>query len=305
MSDLNERPMVMVLRHHDGMTADALDTEYENGVADVLAYLGGDSVIVARNRHLPGRLSGRSRQIDVLVTGSLFGSGAATMVVDCKRYSKKLDVNAVGTFVSLVEDVGADIGLLVTTVGVTSAAREYAANVRGIRLDILSLQELAAWAPRGTINFDYAVPSGMFDEAVRAARRAGFRVVPVEVEPWRREAGVGLSAFQHTGTTSPSGDVQEAARESLLAALSAVGVSDPVPLGNGLAIQGGTPAYRWLDVTLDGRPIGLKILAADEKEVESGLDSMADEMFRGTLRESLDVVRPEGWPTPPMFPNWS
>jgi Restriction endonuclease len=52
---------------------------------------------------------GKQRQIDVKVTGALFGSGRATMVVDCKRYAKSIDVNHVGAFVGLVEDVGADL----------------------------------------------------------------------------------------------------------------------------------------------------------------------------------------------------
>ena len=117
------------------MTADALDTEYENGVADVLAYLAGEAAIVERNIRMPGNRSGKRRQIDVKVTGALFGSGDATMVVDCKRYTKPIDVNHVGAFVALVEDVGADIGLLVSTVGISPAAQQYAGNVRGIRLN--------------------------------------------------------------------------------------------------------------------------------------------------------------------------
>src|SRR5262249_49971708 len=107
------------------MTVDALDTEYESGVADVLAYLAGDAATVERNVRMPGKMSGTRRQIDVRVTGALFGSGTAVMVVDCKRYSKPIDVNHVGTFVGLVEDVGADIGLLVSTVGISPAAQHF------------------------------------------------------------------------------------------------------------------------------------------------------------------------------------
>ena len=60
--------------------------DYENGVADVLAYLAGESATVRRNVRLPSRSAGRPRQIDVLVTGRIFGMADATLVVDCKRW---------------------------------------------------------------------------------------------------------------------------------------------------------------------------------------------------------------------------
>ena len=236
------------------MSTDALDTEYENGVADVLAFLANGAATVERNVLMPGAKSSTARQIDVRVTGRVFGMGSATMVVDCKRYKDPLDVNDVGKFIGLVDDVGADIGLLVTTVGASDAAREYAKNVRGIRLDILSADALAAWSSQGTVNFDYAVPVPLGREAMRSARRAGFRVRTIDVDEWRHLDGhLGLSAFRHFGVPNPSGEVQAEARERLLAALRKVGVADPFGMGNGVVIGGGTPAHRYLDVTLPVR----------------------------------------------------
>jgi hypothetical protein len=284
--------------------ADALDTEYENGVADVLAYLAGGAAQVERNVRMPGKKSGKPRQIDVKVTGALLGSGNATMVVDCKRYTKPIDVNHVGTFVGLVEDVGADIGLLVSTVGISPAAQEYANNVRGIRLDILSVEHLAAWSPRGTAHFDYAVPSDLYPEAVRAARRAGFRVRPVKVDEWRGDVGVGLSAFRHFGVLSPSGEQQTEAREQLLAALRRAGVAEPVGLGNGIVTGGGTPGHRWLEVSVAGVPAGLKVLVSSEEDIVTQLETAVTELFPGVPRNQLDVIRPEVWPIPTMFPRW-
>lgn len=80
------------------MVADALDSDYENGVADVLAHLAGESAVVERNVRMIGKRSGKCRQIDVRVIGTIFGSGSATMIVDCKRYAKPIDVNHVGMF---------------------------------------------------------------------------------------------------------------------------------------------------------------------------------------------------------------
>jgi len=287
----------------DSVIADALDTEYENGVADVLAYLAGDAAGVRRNVRMLGMKSGKRRQIDVKVTGTLFGSGDATMIVDCKRYTKPVDVNHVGTFVGLVEDVGADIGLLVTTVGVSPAAQQYANNVRGMRLNVLPIEHLAAWSPRGTVHFDYAVPQEVYAEAVRAVRRAGFRVRPVEVGEWRGDVGAGFSAFRHFGVLSPSGEDQAQARERLEKALHQVGVSEPVGLGGGVVAAGGTPSHRWLEVSVAGIPAGLKVLASSDEEITAQLEHLVT-LFEGIPRDRLDVIRPDVWPIPTMFPGW-
>jgi hypothetical protein len=287
-----------------GMAADALDTEYENGVADVLAYLARDAASVQRNIRLPGKKSGKRRQIDVLVSGSIFGSDWATMVVDCKRYAKPIDVNHVGAFVALVEDVAADIGLLVSTVGISEAAQHYADNVRGIRLKVISLGELDEWTPCGTVHFDYAVRDDLYSEALRVARRVGFRARPIEVEPWRGDCGLGLRLFRHFGVLSPSGDQQAEACDALLKAWKRIGVLQPVGLGSGITVSGGTPNHRWLEVSLAGDPIGLKVLASSEGEIAEQLDRVVSALPPGVVRSQLDVVRPEIWPIPTMFPPW-
>jgi hypothetical protein len=63
--------------------------DYENGVADVLAFLVGDAASVERNVRLPGRRSSRSRQIDIVVKGSFFGLTDGLMIVDCKRRARQ------------------------------------------------------------------------------------------------------------------------------------------------------------------------------------------------------------------------
>jgi Restriction endonuclease len=285
------------------MTSEALDTEYENGVADVLAFLAAGDATVDRNVHMPGYKSGVKRQIDVRVTGRIFGVGDATMVVDCKRYTTPLDVNDVATFVGLVEDVVADIGLMVTTTGASPAARALAKNSRGIRLDILSVEELARWSPKGTVNFDYAVPESLYAEARRSARRAGFRVRLVDVDEWRNLQGhVGLSAFRHFGVANPSVDVQAKAREHLCEVLRLAGVTEPFGMQSGVVINGGTPAHRYLDVTFAGEKIGIRILVASETDITAHLDALAES--HGFPRGVLDVIRPEVWPIPAMF-SWS
>jgi len=285
------------------MSADALDTEYENAVADVLAAVMGDRATVGRNVKLPGYKTKRTRQIDVLVQSDLFGSGDAMMVVDCKRYAKPVDINTIGAFVALIDDVNADMGLLVCTHGATKAAQVYARSLRGIRLSVMGLDTLAAWRPAGTVEFVYAVPSDMLAEATRETRRVGFRVRYEDVAEFHGLPGhTGLSAYRHFGTRSPSGEVQAEARERLEAALRRVGVDPTHTLSGGVTIDGGTPSHRWLPVTLDGILVGLTILAATEDDVERQLNAVL--AFTAVPRERLDVVRPDGWPFPRVFPNW-
>lgn len=288
------------------MPAEALDTEYENGVADILAYVAGDAAVVERNVKMQGFKSGKKRQIDVKVSGTVFGARGATMVVDCKRYAKPVDVNNVGMFVGLVEDVCADIGLLVTTVGISQAALRYAQKVRGIQLEILPLEELAAWSPRGTVHFDYAVPTDLYSDAIRAVRRAGFRVRPVDLAEREDVEGLGLSAFKHLGNQSPTGELQVAAREAIEAALRRIGAEDFISLGNGVVIGGGTPAHRHLDVTIDGESLNLKVLVSSEEDISAQLDVVHASVLRGTVsRDRLDVRRPDIWPISTPFPRWS
>lgn len=285
------------------MATHGLDSEYENGVADVLAAILGDQATVERNVHLQGRLSGRSRQIDIAVEGPVFGGGSMIMIVDCKRYAKPVDVKTVEEFIGLVSDVGADFGLLVTTEGISTAGRLRAQAERGIKLDLLPVDLLEQWMPQGTVTFEYAVPSELFVDAARAARRAGFRVRQTNVADDRElPTHQGLSAYRHFGVKSPSVGEQVSAREQLLRALTGAGVAEPVALGSGITIGGGTPAHRYLEVAVRGEPTGLKVLVASEEDIDKELLSVAE--WVGLSRESLDVIRPDVWPVPLRFPNW-
>jgi hypothetical protein len=192
----------------------------------------------------------------------------------------------------------------VSTEGISPAAQHYADNVRGIRLDMLSVEQLAAWSPRGTVHVDYAVPGEVYSAAVRAVRRAGFRVGPVKVEEWRGDVGVGFTAFRHFGVLSPSGQQRAEARERLLAALRRVGVAEPVNMEHGVVMGGGTPSHRWLEVTMAGIPTGAKVLVSSEEEIAAQLNALVPSFFEGVLREQLDVIRPDAWPIPTMFPRW-
>lgn len=102
------------------------------------------------NVHLLGNLSGVKRQIDILIEAEIGGNKFLT-VVDAKMYNKPIDVKDVEEFLGLVKDVGAHRGLMVTTIGYSTAALERAhRDVADIELDVMSLEEFKAFqAPIG------------------------------------------------------------------------------------------------------------------------------------------------------------
>ena len=127
---------------------------YEKQIYEKLkAHVAADAEVTfdeGGTQRLPGHLSETDRQIDVIVRGHFADlPDVHTMIVDCKCFSKKIDVKDVEAFIGLVEDVNADFGLLVTRNGFSKAARTRSAAVRGIVLDIVPLDdELAVWLPR-------------------------------------------------------------------------------------------------------------------------------------------------------------
>lgn len=274
--------------------------DYENGVADVLAFLADGSATVVRDVRLPGARSGRSRQIDVLVRGRIFGTADMTMVVDCKRRKTPVNVRAIESFIGMVEDVGAGIGMIVTSSGSTAAARTRASAERGIHLEMLALHELAQWSPPGTLTVTYGIPIPRVAETERALRGAGFRVTPDSAfEPQEGECIV--CALRHTGERNPSCEAQAEQLRAARAAMVAIGV--PIRhIAHGVTMSGGTPAHRWLEVLAREVPTGLKILAASEDEAEAELDHLAASLAHsGISRSELSVRAPAGWPVAQMF----
>lgn len=283
---------------------DALDSEYENGIADVLSYLAKDSAVVERNVRLPGRRSGALRQVDVVCRGRIFGMADAVMAVDCKRWKTPLDVADVGAFLDLVEDVAADVGLLVTNKGASPAALRRAREARAVRVEVLSIEDLSAWRPRGTVIVEYSIPSEALANATRSLRRAGYRVATATTEP-RRDGDMVISAFRHWGSATASLESQRRHKEEVEGALRAAGVAEPIHVSLALPLQGGTPAHRWLEVTLRGHPIGLKILADDDAEARRQLTFVREHLNylspSGVPGESLGYLKPEDWPVSQMF----
>ena len=84
---------------------------------------------ILHNQYLPGRKSGRKRQIDVLVKDKI-GQYEIQIVIDCKDYKKPANVKSVEEFSGLLNDVGAQKGVLVCPAGFSKAAKTRAEGLQ-------------------------------------------------------------------------------------------------------------------------------------------------------------------------------
>ena len=71
---------------------------------------------VLHNVKLPGRSSNEDRQIDVLVREKV-GQYDINIIIECKDHKRPIDVKGVEEFAGLLNDVGAQKGVLVCPKG--------------------------------------------------------------------------------------------------------------------------------------------------------------------------------------------
>lgn len=76
---------------------------------------------VTTNEKITGKISQRSRQIDICIRGNIGGENVL-IIVECKKWNRKPDVKAVEAFAGVKRDVGAHIGIMVSTAGFSKAA---------------------------------------------------------------------------------------------------------------------------------------------------------------------------------------
>jgi hypothetical protein len=93
---------------------------------------------VIRDHKVIGK-SGVARQIDVWVTGSVAGY-EINLAIECKFHKAKVDINLVDSFIGMLQDIGVDKGVFVTSKGFTAGAAGRA-KAAGIVLKIISLED--------------------------------------------------------------------------------------------------------------------------------------------------------------------
>ena len=107
--------------------------EFEELITKIQTQLAPNAEVL-HDQQLPGRKSGRSRQIDVLVRDKI-GQYDILIIIDCKDYKRPVDVKHVEAFYGLLDDVGAQKGVLVCPAGFTKTAKSRA---EGLQIDLFS-----------------------------------------------------------------------------------------------------------------------------------------------------------------------
>jgi len=112
---------------------------YEAYVAGAMAQRF-PGVAVRRDVHVLGRHSQVERQIDILVDVE------GLIAVECKCYTRPVDVKHVESYLSMLDDLGVRAGILVTTAGYSKAALSRAKNdPRNIDLQIVHPDRLSEY----------------------------------------------------------------------------------------------------------------------------------------------------------------
>ncbi|WP_083863316.1 restriction endonuclease [Nocardia exalbida] len=108
--------------------ANRLWERYELSVRELLAAIDPGSE-VSHNVIVAGQLSGVKRQLDVLARGMVVGVDI-TVVVECKRHQRPVDIGTMDRFIGKLLDVGADRGILYSYSGFTNSAVQRAIGAK-------------------------------------------------------------------------------------------------------------------------------------------------------------------------------
>jgi hypothetical protein len=95
------------------------------------------NAIVTWNDHLMGKNSGQPRQIDVSIKHKI-ANHDLLIAIQTKDYSKPADVNVVGEFSAVLQDIRANKGILICKSGFTSSAKQLAQN---LGIDLCNLHD--------------------------------------------------------------------------------------------------------------------------------------------------------------------
>lgn len=117
--------------------------EYEDQIFGKLSREFPDHKIL-EDQMVRGRFSGIDRQVDIVVRREVIGHEIAA-VVDCKLFSRNVDVGDVDQFAGFVSDLNAEIGIIITNVGHSRAALQRARNDRGLRIHVVEFEHLETY----------------------------------------------------------------------------------------------------------------------------------------------------------------
>jgi hypothetical protein len=189
------------------------------------------------------------------------------LVIDCKCLGRRIDVKTVESFIGLVQDAGADRGLLVTTKGASEAARRRD-HAGTLDLEVVTLDQLVSWSPRDTVGTTVAIAASEVERATTLLEKAGLRV---------RHAGrcgdeAEIEVFRHYPGSGSDANVQASHHNRVYDTLGRAAIPHRT-VSTGVTIDGGTPAHRWIPVAQT--PAGpLKVLASSQAELEQRVEDL-------------------------------
>jgi hypothetical protein len=119
--------------------------KYEKLVARLVADQLPTDLCVTLNARVTGGISGRCRQVDVLIIPRHNTQNSRRIIVDAKKRRRKVDITHVEALRGLMEDVGATHGYLVCPEGHTKAAERRAQDL--VTICLLPLDRLEDFDP--------------------------------------------------------------------------------------------------------------------------------------------------------------
>jgi hypothetical protein len=114
--------------------------EYETKVLDYFTNRFPGSKI-ERNIKLQGRLSKTARELDILLTETVFGC-SMELVIECKNWRSKLDVADIGAFIDKLKDIRISKGIIISRHGYTEAAHVRARSEINLQLQVLDFDNM-------------------------------------------------------------------------------------------------------------------------------------------------------------------
>lgn len=98
--------------------------EYESLIYKIYKELEPHATVRLRDK-IRGYLSGIHREIDVSIRSNVAGHDIL-IIIQAKDHKKRSDVNIIGEFAAVIEDLRASKGILISSAGFTKAGRELA-----------------------------------------------------------------------------------------------------------------------------------------------------------------------------------
>lgn len=100
---------------------------------------------VTPNAKITGKISGRVRQLDVLIDSRHDTDNSRRIIIDAKKQRRKIDIVQVEAFKGLMDDVGATHGFLICPHGHTKAAERRAQ--KAITICLVPIERLQDFDP--------------------------------------------------------------------------------------------------------------------------------------------------------------